>query len=187
MQVLHDIVHWAILKAHEQIVFGNPNARPITLKVNAEKEVALYIHLEGEEDPRFLATFKGRDTLKFVVPGRFTLINATLDVDAWVLSSDSSKVHRVAIEEEVFTTLHEPRARDENLERMMQAMQRNIERRVSYQMAAQQAEHERELERLVQQGKAAATAADGDDGDTGETPSGGASGGDGGGAAVQDE
>lgn len=172
MQVLHDIIHWAVLKADEQIVFANPNARPITLKVNAEKEVVLYIHLEGEEAPRFLATFKGRDTLKFVVPGRFTLINATLDVDAWVLSSDSSKVHRVAIEEEVFTTLHEPRVRDENVERMIQAMQRNIERRVSFQMAAQKAEHDREIDRLSRAGDTGAGTATSSDEGTGETGTG---------------
>lgn len=165
MQVLHDIIHWAKLTADKGIVFANPNPRPITLKVNSEKEVSLYIHLDGEEDPRFLAVSKGRDTLKFAVPGKFTLINSTLDVDAYVLSTDSTKVHREALDEEVFTTLHEPRQRDENLERMMHAMQRNIERRVGYQLAAQQEAHERELNRLSKAGDTGKSV----ETDTGET------------------
>lgn len=173
MQILNDLVNWVKLTADKGIVFANTNPRPITLRVNSEKEVALYIHLDGEEDPRFLATYKGRDTLKFVVPGKFMLINGSVDVDAYVLSNDSAAVHRVALEEEVFTTLHEPRVRDENVERMMQAMQRNIERRVSYQLAAQQAEHERQLRQqtLVSGSDPATSATDSGAGDTGEAGS----------------
>lgn len=186
MQILNDLVNWVKLTADKGIVFANTNPRPITLRVNSEKEVALYIHLDGEEDPRFLATYKGRDTLKFVVPGKFMLINGSVDVDAYVLSNDSAAVHRVALEEEVFTTLHEPRVRDENVERMMQAMQRNIERRVSYQLAAQQAQYEREME-LVRTSEPPRSGTDSEDGNTGETEGGKPGGGESGSAETTNE
>lgn len=178
MIILNDIHKWVPVDAKEGIVFHNRNPRPITLDFNVDGEASMYILVGDEKTPYFLGLVKGRQTLKFVTPDKFVLVNKTIDVNAYVLSRDSTKVHREVLDEEIFTTLHEPRAVDPDVQRMMDKINIGVQRR----LAAQEAHYERMLahERENSAAAAAAVAATGGDGDTGQAPVVQPSGGDGG-------
>lgn len=141
MIILNDIHKWVRVPNEDGIVFANTQPRPVTLDFNVDGEASIYIIINDDKDPVFLSLVRGRQTVKFVTPGRFLLVNKTVDVDAYVLSRDSTKVHRVAVDEEVFTTLHEPRTVDPDVQRMLDNINRNVSRR----MAAQAEQYERML------------------------------------------
>lgn len=141
MQVLNDIMHWALLENGKGIEFPSKRARNCTLDFNVAGKAAVYIKLASEKTPRLLAWIEGRDTVKFVTDGAYTLINKSEDVDVYVLTRDGTIDHRVAVDVETYTVLHTPRVVDENLQAVMEHMNKSINRR----MAAQQAQFEREL------------------------------------------
>lgn len=164
MITVNDVTDWHLMVPGSGMSFLNKNPRACTIDFNVAGTASIYITLHErdrdgvtipEKEPVLLAHVTGRETVKFAVPGPYTILSATEDVDVFVLSRDSSKVHRVAIDEEVFTTLHEPRTRDPHLEKVIAQMNRGIERR----LASQQAQFEREIARERENAAAAAAAA----------------------------
>lgn len=87
----------------------------------------------GDSAPQLLALVKGRETLKFAVPGKYAIMHKSPDVDVMVLTADGSKIHREQMGDETFTTLHERAPRDPHLEQMMYTMEMNFQRRMKAQ------------------------------------------------------
>lgn len=145
MQNLADITKWELVPQGVALEFLGRNPRPVTLHFNAGGKAAVYIHLASEETPRLLALVEGRDTVTFATDGAFSVMNKTPDVDLYVLTRDGSKVHRVNLDAEAFTTLHQPRAKDENLERILEKMNRSANIRAAQERAVMQAAYEKAL------------------------------------------
>ncbi|QIG66825.1 hypothetical protein [Rhizobium phage RHph_X94] len=133
---LKDIHQWQRLAAGEMFDFPSDRARPVKLEVNASAEVAIYIDLKGEEEPRLLALVKGRETLNFVVPGAFTIFHEGDAVDVYFLTADGARVHRENMGADAYTKLHERRAVSPEFEYMRWQMEYNMKRRMDA-MAAQ--------------------------------------------------
>lgn len=164
MIVVNDIHQWNLMLPGAAVEFVNENPRAATLDFNVAGVANIYLQLLGKIDgqihePVLLARVEGRETVKFAVPGAYRVFSKTEDVDVYVFSRDSTKVHRVVLDEETYTTLHEPRVRDENLERIVAQMNRGVERR----MAAQRAQFERELAVVREQANDSATSDSGDE------------------------
>lgn len=133
MLTLNDIQKWVPLEDGEVITFAGQRPRPIMLEVNTSEKAVLMIHLKGEDTPRLLALVEGRETLSFVVPGPFDLMHRTPGADVYVLAADGSKVHREGLDLDAYTTLHERRARNPEIEYMQYLMNQNIEKRLAKQ------------------------------------------------------
>lgn len=159
MITLNDIHHWARLGT-EGIDFPAERSRICTLDFNVAGAADIYIWLSAEDKPRLLAHVVGRDTVKFVTPGAYQIINKTPDVDVWVLTRDGTVQHRVTFDEKKFTTLHEPVGEDPQLAKVMEAMDRKYRRREAALRA--------EVERMVNADRAGTEQA----ADAGETAAG---------------
>lgn len=151
MIVLNDIAKWVPLAGGEVIRFGGKRPRPIKLEMNTSEPAVIMIHIDGEDVPRLLARVTGRETLSFVVPGPFEIMHRSIDAEVYVLAADGAKVHRENMAVEAYTTLHERRARNPELEFIQWQMNKNMEKR----LAMQAAEFERRL-RNVDSGKSIA-------------------------------
>lgn len=136
MIVLNDIVNWVQLEDGELIKFANQRPRQVKLEVNTSEKTVLMIQLEQEEEPRFLALVEGRETLHFVVPGAFELMHRTPGADVYLLTADGAKVHREGLGLDAYTTLHERRARNPELEYIQYMMNLNMEKRLRLQAEA---------------------------------------------------
>jgi len=170
MIVVNDIHHWAQLGA-TAVAFPSEKARPCTLDFNAAGKAQIYIQIDGEEKPRFLALVEGRETVKFVTPGAYRVMNKTADVDCYILTRDGELQHRENLDEEAFTTLHEPVGKDPALEAVMVKMNANINRRLKL----MEAQYERKLaeQAALDPAPAAAVVTEpvADDGTTQQVPS----------------
>lgn len=138
MQSLGDVTRWVSIGEGEVLEFLDKRARPVRVHVNTSRKAEIMIQL-AQEEPKFLALVEGRDVLHFFVPGEYSIMHRTPDADVHILTADGDAQHRVNMAEEVYTSLHERRARDPALERMQYEMQRNFDRR----MAAVTAQMER--------------------------------------------
>lgn len=145
MQTINDIQKWELLTSEDKIEFPSDKPRPVRLELNVAGTALLYVLLKGEAHPRFLAMVTGRDTVRVAVPGAYALMTKTLDVDVFVLTDDNAKLHRNPVDEETYTTFHEPRAIDENYERILNAVNRNMNIRLSLERQAMRREFENEL------------------------------------------
>lgn len=130
MQQLGDINRWVSIGEGEVLEFNDRRARPVRLAVNTSRKAELMIQI-GSDEPRFLALVEGRDLLQFVVPGAYAIMHRTPEAEVLILTADGDAQHRVNMAEEVYTSLHERRARDPALERMQFEMQRNFDRRMA--------------------------------------------------------
>lgn len=135
MITVNDVHNWVELGLGEVIEYPAERPRPVTLDVNTSGEAVIMIQLANEKAPRLLALVKGRETIKFAVPCAYQIMHKSPESDVYVLTADGSKVHREAMGEEAFTTLHERRPRDPNLEYMMYTMEQNFQRRMKIQEA----------------------------------------------------
>jgi len=140
MIVVNDVHHWAQLGT-SAVAFPSEKARPCTLDFNAAGVANIYIHINGEDKPRFLARIEGRETVKFVTPGAYLVMNKTADVDCWILTRDGELQHRENLDEEAFTKLHEPVGKDPALEAVMVKVNANLNRRLKM----MEAQYERRL------------------------------------------
>lgn len=129
MITLNDIHHWENLPAGQVMPFDNDYARAVTLDVNTSKEVPLFIMLGGEDKLRLLALVKGRETLKFVVPGAYAVTHTDQDAIVDFFTRDGAKQHREAVDEESYTTHHEFVERDPALVAIEEKMMRRFRRR----------------------------------------------------------
>lgn len=175
MQKLGDLNRWVPVGEGELLEFVGTRPRLLRIEVNASASTAFYVHVDGEDAPRFLARVEGFDTLEFYVPGAFTLMFKTPDPanvpDVLVRTADGSEQHRANMAEEVYTTLHTKAARDPAMERMQAAMMANNARV----MAKLQKEMERRLAEQVDSRESAPVAPAGKRGSakTGDQSSGG--------------
>jgi len=138
---VNDIVNWVPLEDGTMINFVNRNPRSITLEFNTSGPVKLYyIALDDnmvEQKPRFLAGFTGRETVKFVTPGAFGVTySGDAATEVFMLSSDSSKIHRENLDEETYTTLYDQRMRDPDHEKIIQSINAKVQRRLDHMEAA---------------------------------------------------
>lgn len=127
MITMNDIVNWARLDVREEATFESTRARPVTLDVNTSGPVALYVRVVGEDEERLLALVTGRETVKFVVPGTFTLFH-TSDEDVYILTADGTIQHRQDMGLEKFTLIHERRKLDGDTQAVVDALNRNHQR-----------------------------------------------------------
>lgn len=99
--------------------------RRVKIYFNCEAQTPLYIKLDGDEHPSFLATLApGLETLEFWASG--TLQIAPLDADAvylWQSTEDDSMVFEG--DGETFTTIHNRAPRNEALEWMQFQAEQN--------------------------------------------------------------
>lgn len=145
MQTINDIKSWELLQIGEQIDFPSDKPRAVRLEFNVAGKALIYMLLKGEKQPRFLALVEGRETVRVVVPGAYALLTKTKDAEVFLLTDDNQKLHRNPVDEETFTTFHEPRAIDENYERILNAVNRNMNIRLHEQAIAIRREVENEF------------------------------------------
>lgn len=142
---LGDVNRWVPLGEGELMEFIGKRARQVRIDVNTSAAATLFILVDGEVEPRFLARVEGLETLSFYVPGAFALMCKTPDPanvpDVHVRTADGSAQHRENMAEEVYTTLHTKAERDPALEAMQAAMMANNARM----MKRMQSEMERRL------------------------------------------
>lgn len=147
MQRLFNINKWVVLSEGKAIQFKDERPRVVRVEVNAPEAAILYI-VQGsksrKEDCRFLARVLGRDTLEFHVSGSFSLHVEGAPLSYY--SVDGDNIAFVDEAPEIYTRIHERRARNPELEYMQWKMQENMERRL-----AAQAD---EIRRLVERGEA---------------------------------
>lgn len=129
MKMLNDIHFWEQLPPTDKMEFPRDNPRPCTLEFNTSGEVPIYIWLKGEATPRLLALVKGRETVRFAVPCAYSVMHKSADVEVWILTRDGKTEHRVAIDEEQFTTLHEDMPKDPHMQAIEDKMFRRMARR----------------------------------------------------------
>lgn len=100
--------------------------RRVRLEVNTQGPAQFFIR-QGGEDPRFLATVEGRETITFMADGPVTILpDAEGEVWWWCSEIESSSVE--IPDAKTFTRPWERKPRDLNVERMMAAMRANAER-----------------------------------------------------------
>ena len=129
---LKNIDKWVMLEPDEGYVFAKQHPRTVTLHVRSAQKVSLYVTSE-EGETVFLCNVDGYEKVKFRLPS-----------GKWTLTGDGSQeVYFYTIEFEkaaveipnavIFTKIAERKARNPELEKMMQLMQVNMERRLQQQ------------------------------------------------------
>lgn len=132
------------------MIFKNAHRRGVRLEVLAEEPANLFVHYGGKAF--FIGGFDGYDVVQFQVPGVFSLTAKGGPVSVWTAEMDTTAVE---IPDKVsFTRIMTRRARNPELEAMMQVVQRTVDQRIAMvqrdatlQIAAErrQEAHERNL------------------------------------------
>lgn len=123
---LKNLDKWLHLMEGEMVSFAKVEPRTVRVEVNAPFETRLYV--TRNEEPVFLALVEGLEVVSFGVDGPFTLYG---DSQLSLYSSELESVSFEVLEPEIFTEIAERRARNPELEYMMQKMQQNMERRLA--------------------------------------------------------
>lgn len=147
---LHDIENWTRLEDGEIFDFPGNKARSIKMEVNTSDRTILMIQVNDQE-PRFLALVDGRETLTFVVSGSFSIMHkAPIGTEVYFRTADGDSIHRVSLDAQAFTRLHERRAVNPEFEYMRYQMEANFQKRMDAQRA--------QIERMLADAAAAAPA-----------------------------
>lgn len=127
---LFNLNKWTRLAAGQQLDLPGERPRKVVLEVNAGGEARLdYVDPNGEV--QFLAMVYGRETLEFIVSGKFSVITDT--DDTFIYTADGISVHHVVEAPESFVRIMEKRARNPELERIAFQMNQNMHRRLEQQ------------------------------------------------------
>lgn len=129
MITLNDIHHWEKMTVGDMYPFASDRPRPITLDFNTSGPVCIYILLEGEKEARLLALISGRETVKAAVPGAYKILHKSVDEEVYILTRDGMGQHRVAIDEESYTKLHEYVEADPHLLAIEKKLMSRLDRR----------------------------------------------------------
>lgn len=129
MKRMFNLDKWTLLPEGKAMSFDLDRPRLVRIDVNPTGPVNLYV-LTGD-DTRFLARVVERDVLEFTVDGAFGLV-ADGDPVA-IYTVDGQSWNFVDPAPEVFTRIHERRARNPELELIVAKMQQNMERRLAQQ------------------------------------------------------
>lgn len=153
MQKLFNLDKWRYVKDGEAIRFGGEHVRTVRLELNAEGTAFLNI-FDGQTGAySFLAMVTGRDVVEWSQDGPFELM--VTEANVMVYTADGQDWSVEPVDDATYTRVIERKARNIELERMVQASMINIEQR-SAQMAA---ENERRLEAAISAANARADAA----------------------------
>ena len=106
--------------------FPTPYKRKVRLEVLSEGECKLYVSEGGQKS--FIGRFEGYDVVQFSVNGPFELTAKGDPVKVWCSEFDTMEV--VVPDARSFTRIAERKARNPELERMMQRMRQNMEQRL---------------------------------------------------------
>lgn len=128
MRNLEEIGKFLKLPEGEVIVLDSAKRRVVVLELNTAAPCQLKLQT-GASDLRFLANVEGRETLRFIADGPVT-IHADCDDEVWWWTPE---VERTAtrVDAETFTKIATRRARNPEMERVIQKMQANMERRMA--------------------------------------------------------
>lgn len=159
MQRIFNVDKWATLEVGKSIGFPSHRPRVVRLETNSRDEVALYLATDDDEI-RFLALVKGRETVEFVSPGKFALLCEGGSVNLY--TADGDDISFVNLAPVIFTKIAERRKRSPELEYIAAMMQANLNRRMEQQRNELEALFERrERERAGFQLASPASAAKG--------------------------
>lgn len=125
---LDSLSRWLRLPAGDVLTLKGDAQRRIRLQVNSPKRISLWI-VNDHGEPTFLASPVGRDVVEFAAGGDVRL--TTDDDDVYVYTAESEPTFTIFEDAEIFTKIAERRARNPDLEYLMQQQQINMDRRMS--------------------------------------------------------
>lgn len=139
---LHNVSKWARLDGGI-LPFVGIQHRKIRIDVNCETDTRFDIVIpgEGEEADKLImlaAGVVGLETLDFTAPADCAL-HASSEGEVWYFTNEGDDQSVPAVEDEIFTTIANRRARNPQLEMMMFKQEQNINRRLKAQAAEFQA------------------------------------------------
>lgn len=138
---LNNLSDWSAVAAGESVMLPGDRHRKVRLDVNTPTPT--YITLTTEKgETVFLGVVTGLETLEFAAAGNLRLdFTGNTDEDVWIYTADNQQVAVYTADQETFTTPHQRRARNPEIEHLAHKMEQNMMRN----MRIMQEELERKL------------------------------------------
>lgn len=139
---LHNVSKWKLLE-QGFLPFVGDHHRKIRIDVNCEVVTRFDIVQPGEGDDddkltMLAAGVQGLETLEFSAPAD-TVLHVTSEGEVWYFTNEGDDQSVPGVEDEIFTTIANRRARNPQLEMMMFKQEQNMNRRLKAQAAEFQA------------------------------------------------
>lgn len=157
MQRIFNVENWVVIEPGQVLEYPSDRPRLVRIEVNSAQETALYM-LNASSEAFFLALVKGRDTIEFVSPGKFSL---SVDGAACsIYTVDGSNIAHTVEAPVSFTRIVERRRRNPELELIAAQMAANMNRLMDQQAQEREAVYaRRERERDAARARDIAAAA----------------------------